>query len=408
MGISQKLVPEKEAATVIPSVGCPMGCNFCSTSAMFGGKGHFINFYESGDELFDIMCQLERSMKTTSFFIMDENFLLHRRRALRLLELMERNGKAWSMFVFSSANALRTYSLEQLVSLGVSRVWMGLEGKGSRKARRRRLLRHVRELQSHGIHVLGSTIIGLEEHTPENIDEVIEHAVRYDSDFHQFMLYTPLPGTPLHAELSAQGRIKDEREYDVSAIHGQSVFNYRHPHISDGQDTELLLRAFHAIWRSTARRSRGSSARRWPDGSAQASSRRTDSPPFRLGGARPGHFVCRPGLGRHGLLSRPSGDGEKMSRLLDELYKEFGWKSRLYAAAAGRYVLRQTRREENGWPTAGLLRAAHVYGERGRRTRRRRRRRRARDRTTPPPPPARPSRRGGRSPSRRLGGQPVG
>ena len=80
MGISQKLVPEKEAATVIPSVGCPMGCNFCSTSAMFGGKGHFINFYESGDELFDIMCQLERSMKTTSFFMMDEN------RAGRLVE----------------------------------------------------------------------------------------------------------------------------------------------------------------------------------------------------------------------------------------------------------------------------------------------------------------------------------
>jgi hypothetical protein len=25
------------AATIIPSVGCPMGCNFCTTSAFFGG-----------------------------------------------------------------------------------------------------------------------------------------------------------------------------------------------------------------------------------------------------------------------------------------------------------------------------------------------------------------------------------
>jgi radical SAM superfamily enzyme YgiQ (UPF0313 family) len=33
------------AATVIPSVGCPLGCNFCTTSAFFGGKGKFINFY---------------------------------------------------------------------------------------------------------------------------------------------------------------------------------------------------------------------------------------------------------------------------------------------------------------------------------------------------------------------------
>jgi len=26
-----------------PSVGCPMGCNFCSTSALFGGKGNFLS-----------------------------------------------------------------------------------------------------------------------------------------------------------------------------------------------------------------------------------------------------------------------------------------------------------------------------------------------------------------------------
>ena len=57
------------AATVIPSVGCPLGCNFCSTSAMFGGKGKSVNFYKTGDELFDIMCQMEREMGVHSFFV---------------------------------------------------------------------------------------------------------------------------------------------------------------------------------------------------------------------------------------------------------------------------------------------------------------------------------------------------
>ena len=33
-----------------PSVGCPMGCNFCTTSAFFGGKGKFLNFYDTGAE----------------------------------------------------------------------------------------------------------------------------------------------------------------------------------------------------------------------------------------------------------------------------------------------------------------------------------------------------------------------
>ncbi len=91
------------AAAVIPSVGCPVGCNFCSTSAMFGGKGHSVRFYRTGDELFDIMRQLEANLKVHSFFMMDENFLLDRGRALRLLELMERHDKAWALYLFSSA-----------------------------------------------------------------------------------------------------------------------------------------------------------------------------------------------------------------------------------------------------------------------------------------------------------------
>ena len=51
--------PGDTAAIVVPSVGCPMGCNFCSTSALFGGKGKFKNFFESGEELYGVMADLE-------------------------------------------------------------------------------------------------------------------------------------------------------------------------------------------------------------------------------------------------------------------------------------------------------------------------------------------------------------
>ena len=130
--------------------------------------------------------------------------------------------------------------------LGLTWVWLGLEGEDSRYAKLHgadtRAL--VRRLQAHGTRVLGSTIIGLEDHTPENIDAAIEHAVSHDTVFHQFMLYTPLPGTPLYADLSAQGRMKDESECNLADIHGQSLFNYRHPHIRGSLETELIVRAF--------------------------------------------------------------------------------------------------------------------------------------------------------------------
>ena len=244
MNLSEK--PGEVAATLIPSVGCPLGCNFCSTSAMFGGKGRFINFYDTGDELFGVMRELERDMKVRSFFVMDENFLLHRKRALRLLELMQEHGKSWSLYVFSSARVISSYTIEQLVELGISWVWMGLEGKGSQYAKLAGMdtLSLVRTLQSHGIRVQGSTIIGLEEHTPENLDAAIDYAVSHNTEFHQFMLYTPTPGTELFAEHLANGTLTDPDCLDTVDTHGQLRFSHKHPHIPPGMETEFLLKAF--------------------------------------------------------------------------------------------------------------------------------------------------------------------
>ena len=77
------------------------------------------------------MERIEKALKVNSFFVLDENFLLHRKRALRLLELMKQHEKSWSLYVFSSARVLKSYNIEQLVGLGISWVWMGLEGENS-------------------------------------------------------------------------------------------------------------------------------------------------------------------------------------------------------------------------------------------------------------------------------------
>ena len=348
--------PGDVAATLIPSVGCPLGCNFCSTSAMFGGKGKFVNFYETGDELFDVMCQLEEAMGVSSFFVMDENFLLHRKRALRLLELMEENDKAWALYVFSSANALRTYTVEQLVSLGISWIWMGLEGEDSKYTKLHDMDAHdlIRDLQSHGIRILGSSIIGMEEHTPENMDEAIDFAAAYDTDFHQFMLYTPIPGTPLHAELSAAGRMKDPSEYDNIDIHGQYIFNYHHSHIPAGDETEFLRQAFVRDFEvngpSVVRIVRTTLAgwkryKNHPDARIRRryalESRELATIFSALVGAAKGYYRKNPEM------------RAKMSAILDDLHAEYGFKSRFFSAVGGTWLLRKIRKEEKriatGW-----------------------------------------------------------
>jgi radical SAM superfamily enzyme YgiQ (UPF0313 family) len=356
MGVVVRDRPGEVAATLIPSVGCPLGCNFCSTSAMFGGKGKSVNFYQSGDELFQVMCRLEREMKVCSFFVMDENFLLYRKRALRLLELMRRHDKAWSLYVFSSANVIRSYTIEQLVGLGISWVWMGVEGCNSSYAKLQGIdtFELVRELQSHGIRVLGSTIIGLENHTPENIDQAIEHAAGHDTDFHQFMLYTPVPGTPLHAELSAQGLMKDPAEYHLGDIHGQLIFNYRHPHITGGQEGEYMVRAFDRDFQRN-----GPSTTRIVRTTLAGWKRHRNHPEARIRRryaweARELATTFSAAVGAAKLYYRGNpAMFAKMSALLADLHRALGWKSRLFSALGSRYVLWKIRREEKrlaaGW-----------------------------------------------------------
>jgi len=344
-------LPERKgatAATIIPSVGCPMGCNFCTTSAFFGGKGKFVNFFETGDELFEVMSRMEDELKVQSFFIMDENFLLHRERAMRLLERMKAAHKSWTMSVFASANAIRKYTMQELVDLGVSWLWMGLESPraGYTKLQGSDTRELTRELREHGIRVQGSTIIGLEHHTPDNIMAEIEHAVSHDTDFHQFMLYTPVPGTPLYQQMSEEGRMLNDVDY--ADVHGQFKFNFKHAAISREDSKRFLDWAF---WRDF--QLNGPSLYRISRTLMAGWKRYKDSPDARVRErfAREMHklngvYSSALWAMEHQFRKVDSSVSEQIHALRREFRQESGPVSRMLPSLLGPILLWTTRREE--------------------------------------------------------------
>jgi hypothetical protein len=336
------------AATIIPSVGCPMGCNFCTTSAFFGGKGKFLNFYNTGEELFKIMSRMEAHLGVQSFFMMDENFLLHKKRAMELLDRMKATGKAWALYVFSSANAIRQYSIRELVELGVSWVWMGLESPraGYAKLQGTDTRDLTAELRQHGIKTLGSTIVGLEHHTNENIRNEIEHAISHDTDFHQFMLYTPVPGTPLFAEMTEQGRMLEG--VDFADIHGQNQFNFKHAAISREDSKRWLDWAFRrdferngpSIYR-ICRTTLEGWLRYKNDPDARVRARFA----FEARSLRDGYAAALWAMERH-LRDANSAVSQKIHQLRKDIGGEFGFASRMLSRALGPFLLWSARREE--------------------------------------------------------------
>jgi hypothetical protein len=345
------------AATIIPSVGCPLGCNFCTTSAFFGGKGRYLNFYDSGDELYSVMSHMEASLGVKSFFMMDENFLLHKRRALELLERMKEHQKPWALYVFSSANAINQYTIRELVELGVSWIWMGLESphSGYAKLKGQDTLTLAAELRQHGIKLLGSTIVGLEHHTPQNIEEELEHAVAHNTDFHQFMLYTPVPGTPLFHQMTEEGRMIPG--VDLADIHGQHQFNFTHAAISREDSKRWLDWAFRRDFERN-----GPSIYRICRTTLEGWKRYKNDPDPRVRArftweARAlsdGYAAALWAMEKH-LQRTNQAVSQKVRALRQEVGREFGLMSRVVSRALGPVLLWSTRREEK------RLAAGHTY-----------------------------------------------
>jgi hypothetical protein len=193
---------------------------------------------------------------------------------------------------------------------------------------------------------MGSTIIGLEDHTPENIEQVIDFAVEHDTDFHQFMLYTPIPGTPLYEEHRAAGTLLSEDECSLADTHGQTRFNYRHAHIKDGRETAFLREAFARDFRVN-----GPSIIRMIRTLLQGwrAHRNHPEPRVRARFARELEPMSTTYAGAVWAAERWYRDEpvlhRDMTELLHEIYREFGWKARAAGPALGAVMYAGLRRE---------------------------------------------------------------
>jgi hypothetical protein len=222
-------VPGTPANLLVPGVGCVNGCRFCSTSHFFGRV--YTPYLATGRELFETARRIADETGTDEFFVLDENFLKDRQRALDLVEEMERHDRFFSFHIFSSTEAIRAFGLHNLERLNVSFVWIGVESSSRRGNFEKNAgldARHlVSELQDRGIIVLASSILCAEHHTPDNIQAEIDFMIGLEADFVQFMLLTPLPVTRLYQEQKAAGLLR--LDLPLEEWHGQKLLSYRHP-----------------------------------------------------------------------------------------------------------------------------------------------------------------------------------
>lgn len=217
---------------IFAGLGCPNGCDFCCTSHFF--KRKHIRLLPTGRDIFNVMIKYREQNPAIKFTVLDEDFLLNKRRAHEFLACVRDAKVDLPMFVFSSVKALSQYTMTELLEMGVCGVWLGYEGRRSNFAKQtgRPIDELMTDLRAHGINILASMIVGFDYQTPEIIDEELNSLLNLEPTFSQFLIYGPVPGTPFYERITSEGRLRRKFMEDRDAFYRRCTGFYnviQHP-----------------------------------------------------------------------------------------------------------------------------------------------------------------------------------
>jgi radical SAM superfamily enzyme YgiQ (UPF0313 family) len=192
--------------SIATSRGCPFSCTFCSVPGMYG---HAFRTHSIGRVLEEL--ELHRGNMYT--FFADDIFTANKKRVKELLRgMIDRNlTPEWGAQV-------RTETVDDPELLQLMRdsncfnVYVGFESINPRtlklfqkKQDLAKIERSIERFHAHKIRIHGMFVVGSDEDDLETLDATAEFALKHDIDSVQFMILTPIPGSPDWEQLYANG-----------------------------------------------------------------------------------------------------------------------------------------------------------------------------------------------------------
>lgn len=194
---------------IFAGLGCPNGCDFCCTSHYFSRK--HIKLLPEGRDIYAVIERYLDMDPGLVFLILDEDFLLNKKRAMAFRECVMQGGREVSIFAFSSVKAISQYTVAEILEMGIDGFWIGYEGTRSNYAKQqgRPVDEILTEFREHGITVLTSMIVGFDYQTPEVVAQELDALLRLKPALAQFLIYGPVPGTPFHERIIKENLLQD-------------------------------------------------------------------------------------------------------------------------------------------------------------------------------------------------------
>ncbi|MHA1885487.1 MAG: B12-binding domain-containing radical SAM protein, partial [Promethearchaeota archaeon] len=236
--IQQKLMPKCGGAPaflnkyprgglgfLVTGLGCPGGCDFCSTTEMFGKKR--IELLSPEDFVSHVELYRKHFKQLSSVFVIEEDHFRHPRWMVKTKEKWEQNmdlveNVDWTGFgsVDFIWHFASNYGWDAIPETGIGAVFIGVESKfagehGYRKVREADARDVFHKLHSMGIRTLGAWICGWDYHNHANMMEDLNYFVACKPTYQQLTRLSPFPGTELWRKLKDQGRVCEVPWEDV-------------------------------------------------------------------------------------------------------------------------------------------------------------------------------------------------
>jgi len=232
---------------IFAGLGCPNGCEFCCTSHFFRRK--HIRLLPTGRDIYTVVERYLDLDPNMVFVVLDEDFLLNRRRAMEFRDCVIRSGRPLSLFVFGSIRAISQYKVEEIAEMGIDGVWIGYEGTraGFTKQEGRPVEEVFREFRDHGIGILASMIVGMPYQDEAALNEDLEGLLALEPALSQFLIYSASPGTPLYEKVIENNLIREPFGSDPEKYYrGADGFTsmLTHPHQSAAEIEAQQLQCF--------------------------------------------------------------------------------------------------------------------------------------------------------------------
>lgn len=207
--------------------GCPFSCEFCSVHAFDGQRIRHKAVEQVLQEISQTQAPPSRYKQKKAVFFADDNFIADIGYARSLVEALKPLQINW-MCQASVNIAQQEDLLREMRQSGCGAIFMGFESISSETLGQMHKAINTKHdypqvldaIQSHGMLVQASFILGYDSDTTETFDQLTDFVRQHRLFAPVFNLLTPFPGTKLFQRLEAQGRIlhRNWDQYDTRHV----------------------------------------------------------------------------------------------------------------------------------------------------------------------------------------------